>query len=260
MPGPPAAAARPPARSCPPPPPSPPAHAAAGLIVPSWKKRYPNNATVCETTVAMVVRAGNPKNISTWEDLLRDDVEVGRLAPDAWCTASWCPATWRHLHCQLAACRLAPGATWCLAPPGAWRLMPGRAGQRGQPAAGASPAPHQRPVNATCRSSSPTPRPPAWRAGSSWRCGACAWPRATPPPSSAPLGPAPRCRHPRPPLAMQPRGGRPAGRPPLGGVVLPLALEVQLGSAGLPSCPHLLPLLPLKLPLLPLLPPSPPGT
>lgn len=49
----------------------------AGLIANSWRARYPCNSTVCETTVALVVRAGNPKNITDWEDLIRPGVEVG---------------------------------------------------------------------------------------------------------------------------------------------------------------------------------------
>jgi sulfate transport system substrate-binding protein len=31
---------------------------------------------VCETTVALVVRKGNPKGVRTWEDLLKPGVQV----------------------------------------------------------------------------------------------------------------------------------------------------------------------------------------
>ncbi len=48
----------------------------AGLIDSMWRRRYPCNSTVCETTVALVVRAGNPKNIIDWQDLIRPGVEV----------------------------------------------------------------------------------------------------------------------------------------------------------------------------------------
>lgn len=51
---------------------------AAGLIDADWRGRYPSNATVCETTVALVVRPGNPKNITDWQDLTRPGVEVWR--------------------------------------------------------------------------------------------------------------------------------------------------------------------------------------
>jgi len=35
------------------------------------------HSTVCETTVALVVRDGNPKRVLDWEDLTRPGVEVG---------------------------------------------------------------------------------------------------------------------------------------------------------------------------------------
>lgn len=31
---------------------------------------------VCETTVALVVRKGNPKNVRTWQDLLQPGLQV----------------------------------------------------------------------------------------------------------------------------------------------------------------------------------------
>jgi len=34
---------------------------------------------VCETTVALVVRQGNPKNVRTWEDLLQPGLQVKHL-------------------------------------------------------------------------------------------------------------------------------------------------------------------------------------
>lgn len=36
----------------------------------------PCRAAVCETTVAFVVRRGNPRNIRGWEDLLQDGLQV----------------------------------------------------------------------------------------------------------------------------------------------------------------------------------------
>lgn len=41
----------------------------AGLIRPDWPAAFPNNSIVCESVCAIVVRAGNPKNIRGWEDL-----------------------------------------------------------------------------------------------------------------------------------------------------------------------------------------------
>jgi ABC-type sulfate transport system substrate-binding protein len=78
---------------------------AAGLIEAGWKKRYPNNAAVCESTAAMVVRKDNPKNIQGWDDLLRDDVEVGQRGCGcgcAWLLRLAAAAAWQLL--QLAGC------------------------------------------------------------------------------------------------------------------------------------------------------------
>ncbi|WP_017721837.1 sulfate ABC transporter substrate-binding protein [Kamptonema formosum] len=52
----------------------------AGLIKPGWEKKYPRGGIVTRSTVALVTRADNPKGISTWEDLARDDVRV--ITPD----------------------------------------------------------------------------------------------------------------------------------------------------------------------------------
>uniref|UniRef100_A0A7S0WZ40 Sulfate-binding protein n=1 Tax=Chlamydomonas leiostraca TaxID=1034604 RepID=A0A7S0WZ40_9CHLO len=61
----------------------------AGLISEQWRGRYPCNSTVCETTVALVVRAGNPKNIQDWSDLIRPGVEVVLANPKTAGVARW---------------------------------------------------------------------------------------------------------------------------------------------------------------------------
>ncbi|GIL85079.1 hypothetical protein Vretimale_9890 [Volvox reticuliferus] len=61
----------------------------AGIIYPDWRTRYPCNSIVCETTVAFVVRQGNPKNIGTWDDLTRPDVEVVLANPKTAGVARW---------------------------------------------------------------------------------------------------------------------------------------------------------------------------
>ena len=48
---------------------------AAGLITSDWKAAA-KNGMVSRSIVVIGVRAGNPKNIHTWEDLARDDVSV----------------------------------------------------------------------------------------------------------------------------------------------------------------------------------------
>lgn len=47
-----------------------------GLINADWNKRLPNNASPYYSLPAFLVRAGNPKNIKSWDDLVRDDVQV----------------------------------------------------------------------------------------------------------------------------------------------------------------------------------------
>ena len=43
----------------------------AGLINPGWDSKFPNRASPFESGVSIVVRRGNPKNITGWEDLAR---------------------------------------------------------------------------------------------------------------------------------------------------------------------------------------------
>ena len=43
----------------------------AGLINPGWDSKFPNRASPFESVVSIVVRRGNPKNITGWEDLAR---------------------------------------------------------------------------------------------------------------------------------------------------------------------------------------------
>ena len=46
------------------------------LIAADWQKRFPNNASPYYSLPAFLVRAGNPKNIKDWDDLVRPDVKV----------------------------------------------------------------------------------------------------------------------------------------------------------------------------------------
>jgi sulfate/thiosulfate transport system substrate-binding protein len=48
-----------------------------GKLIPAdWQSRLPNNSSPYYSLPAFVVRAGNPKNIKSWDDLVRDDVKV----------------------------------------------------------------------------------------------------------------------------------------------------------------------------------------
>jgi sulfate/thiosulfate transport system substrate-binding protein len=47
-----------------------------GLVSADWTTKFPNNASPYYSTIAFLVRKGNPKNIKTWDDLVRDDVKL----------------------------------------------------------------------------------------------------------------------------------------------------------------------------------------
>ena len=47
-----------------------------GLVSEDWQKDFPNQASPFYSLPSFLVRAGNPKNIKDWSDLVRDDVKV----------------------------------------------------------------------------------------------------------------------------------------------------------------------------------------
>ncbi len=52
-----------------------------GALIPrDWQSLYPNQSSPASSTMAFVVRKGNPKQIRDWDDLIRDDVAV--IAPN----------------------------------------------------------------------------------------------------------------------------------------------------------------------------------
>jgi sulfate/thiosulfate-binding protein len=60
----------------------------AGIVAPTWKDG-PNKGLVTTSVVAFVVREGNPKNIKTWDDLLKPGVEVLTPNPFSSGAAKW---------------------------------------------------------------------------------------------------------------------------------------------------------------------------
>ncbi|MDO4549681.1 MAG: sulfate ABC transporter substrate-binding protein [Planctomycetia bacterium] len=50
------------------------------LIQPDWQQEFPNNSCPYTSTIVLLVRKGNPKNIKDWDDLLRED--VGLITPN----------------------------------------------------------------------------------------------------------------------------------------------------------------------------------
>ena len=47
-----------------------------GLVKADWRQAFPNNAVPYSTTMILLVRSGNPKNIKDWADLARADIDV----------------------------------------------------------------------------------------------------------------------------------------------------------------------------------------
>ncbi|MFD1704326.1 sulfate ABC transporter substrate-binding protein [Methylopila henanensis] len=47
-----------------------------GFVAADWKTKLPNDASPYYSLPSFVVRAGNPKNVKNWDDLVRDDVKV----------------------------------------------------------------------------------------------------------------------------------------------------------------------------------------
>ena len=47
-----------------------------GFVSDDWQKDFPNNASPFYSLPSFLVRAGNPKGIKDWGDLVRDDVKV----------------------------------------------------------------------------------------------------------------------------------------------------------------------------------------
>lgn len=54
-----------------------------------WQSRLPQNSAPYTSTIVFLVRAGNPKNIRDWDDLVREDVEVITPNPKTSGGARW---------------------------------------------------------------------------------------------------------------------------------------------------------------------------
>lgn len=60
-----------------------------GLIASNWQQRLPSNSTPYYSTIVLLVRHGNPKNIRDWDDLIRPDVKVITPNPKTSGGARW---------------------------------------------------------------------------------------------------------------------------------------------------------------------------
>jgi sulfate/thiosulfate transport system substrate-binding protein len=64
-------------------------HNNGGWIPKDWQKRLPLGSSPYTSTIVLVVRAGNPKNIKDWDDLIRPDVKVITPNPKTSGGARW---------------------------------------------------------------------------------------------------------------------------------------------------------------------------
>lgn len=60
-----------------------------GRVPADWQGKLPHNSAPYQSTLAFLVRKGNPKNIRDWSDLTREDVEVITPNPKTSGVARW---------------------------------------------------------------------------------------------------------------------------------------------------------------------------
>jgi sulfate/thiosulfate-binding protein len=60
-----------------------------GKIPADWQKRLPDNSSPYTSTIVLLVRKGNPKNIHDWDDLVRPDVQMVTPNPKTSGGARW---------------------------------------------------------------------------------------------------------------------------------------------------------------------------
>jgi sulfate transport system substrate-binding protein len=63
--------------------------AAKGLVASDWQKRLPFNASPYTSTIVFLVRKGNPKGITDWDDLVKSGVDVITPNPKTSGGARW---------------------------------------------------------------------------------------------------------------------------------------------------------------------------
>jgi sulfate transport system substrate-binding protein len=61
----------------------------AGLIAKDWQKKLPLNASPYTSTIVLLVRKGNPKNIKDWNDLVKPGIEIVTPNPKTSGGARW---------------------------------------------------------------------------------------------------------------------------------------------------------------------------
>ncbi len=59
------------------------------LITQNWEQAFPNNSIVAQSTVGIITRAGNSKQIQHWEDLAQPNIQVITADPRSSGVARW---------------------------------------------------------------------------------------------------------------------------------------------------------------------------
>jgi sulfate/thiosulfate-binding protein len=76
-----------------------------GLVAADWQRRLPDNASPTTSTIVLLVRKGNPKDIHDWPDLIKPEVSVITPNPKTSGGARW------NFLAALAWAKAQPGAT-----------------------------------------------------------------------------------------------------------------------------------------------------
>jgi sulfate transport system substrate-binding protein len=63
--------------------------ASSGLLDKNWASKFPNNSTPFTSTIVLLVRAGNPRGIHDWSDLIKPGVKVITPNPKTSGGARW---------------------------------------------------------------------------------------------------------------------------------------------------------------------------
>lgn len=61
----------------------------SGFIDEQWQKKFPDNSTPYTSTIVLLVRKGNPKNIHDWDDLVKSGISVITPNPKVSGGARW---------------------------------------------------------------------------------------------------------------------------------------------------------------------------
>ena len=61
----------------------------AGMIEPGWESEFDRDSSPYTSTIVFLVRAGNPKNIKDWDDLVKEGVEIINPSPKSSGAACW---------------------------------------------------------------------------------------------------------------------------------------------------------------------------